>query len=336
MSGQEEVWSCAWRTQQLMPSKERQLPDIRWWRRHVVVSPSGSPVWCPQCDGRQHRTWDWLCPAQQDEQVALLWMQWTGACKDCVSQVLKKQSFPEWRRRWLHACEHPERMSFPDNVRLSCWALNRRSVLEDLDVCVSKFASDVANVTGVISGVSWVPDGVSLIRLIHGKQSWMVTSANWFSHAWSFASGYFFVFQSNNWGILSRTSLKCHIHFGSVQSWQLLFANNPKGLWLLAQCTASNACQMGSLMHDNVSCCTCEFSFCCQHFVWLKQESGLAWSGLRCVQWPNWLLQDFAKAFVWADGSALPNDCWTWLWAMAKKNDLCRPNCGCMFKHKLK
>jgi len=38
------------------------------------------------------------------------------------------------------------------------WALNRRSVLEDV---ASKCASNVANGTGVMPGVSWVPDGVS-------------------------------------------------------------------------------------------------------------------------------------------------------------------------------
>jgi len=55
-SGQEEVWSYAWRVEQLTPSKEGQLPDIRWGCSCAVVSLSGSPVWCPQCDGRQHRT----------------------------------------------------------------------------------------------------------------------------------------------------------------------------------------------------------------------------------------------------------------------------------------
>jgi len=44
-------------------------------------------------------------------------------------------------------------------------------VLEDMAVCMSKCASDVANRTGVMSGVSWEPDGVSLISLIHRKQS---------------------------------------------------------------------------------------------------------------------------------------------------------------------
>jgi len=49
------------------------------------------------------------------------------------------------------------------------WALNRRSMLEDMAICMSKCASNVANGTGVMSGVSWVPDGVSLISLIHRK-----------------------------------------------------------------------------------------------------------------------------------------------------------------------
>jgi len=40
-------------------------------------------------------------------------------------------------------------------------------LLEDVAVCMSKCASNVANGTGVMSGVSWVPDGVSLISLIH-------------------------------------------------------------------------------------------------------------------------------------------------------------------------
>jgi len=42
-------------------------------------------------------------------------------------------------------------------------------------VCVSKCASDEANGTGVKSGDSWMPDGVSLIHLIHQEQSLMVT-----------------------------------------------------------------------------------------------------------------------------------------------------------------
>jgi len=34
-------------------------------------------------------------------------------------------------------------------------------VLEDMAICMSKCASNVANGNGVMSGVSWVPDGVS-------------------------------------------------------------------------------------------------------------------------------------------------------------------------------
>jgi len=34
-------------------------------------------------------------------------------------------------------------------------------VLEDMAICMSKCASNVANGTGVMSGVSWVPDSVS-------------------------------------------------------------------------------------------------------------------------------------------------------------------------------
>jgi len=55
------------------------------------------------------------------------------------------------------------------------WASNRRSVLEDVAICMSKCAPNVANGTGVNSGVSWMPDGVSLIHLIHQEQSPMVT-----------------------------------------------------------------------------------------------------------------------------------------------------------------
>jgi len=47
------------------------------------------------------------------------------------------------------------------------WALNRRSVLEEMAICMSKCASNMVNGTGVKSGVSWMPDGVSLIHLIH-------------------------------------------------------------------------------------------------------------------------------------------------------------------------
>jgi len=43
------------------------------------------------------------------------------------------------------------------------------TLLEDMAICMSKCASNVANGTGVMSGVSWVPDGVSLISLIHRK-----------------------------------------------------------------------------------------------------------------------------------------------------------------------
>jgi len=55
------------------------------------------------------------------------------------------------------------------------WASNRRSVLEDIAVCVSKCPSDVANGTGVMSGVSWVPDGVSCGLFDPPEQSSMVT-----------------------------------------------------------------------------------------------------------------------------------------------------------------
>jgi len=44
-----------------------------------------------------------------------------------------------------------------------------RLLLEDMAICMSKCASNVANGTGVMSGVSWIPDGVSLISLIHRK-----------------------------------------------------------------------------------------------------------------------------------------------------------------------
>jgi len=36
-------------------------------------------------------------------------------------------------------------------------------VLEDMAICMSKCAPNVVNGTGVKSGVSWMPDGVSLI-----------------------------------------------------------------------------------------------------------------------------------------------------------------------------
>jgi len=40
-------------------------------------------------------------------------------------------------------------------------------MLEDMAICMSKCTPNVVNGTGVKSGVSWVPDGVSLIHLIH-------------------------------------------------------------------------------------------------------------------------------------------------------------------------
>jgi len=55
------------------------------------------------------------------------------------------------------------------------WALNRRSVLEVMAICVSKCAPNVADGTSVKSGVSWAPDGISLIHVIHQEQSLMVT-----------------------------------------------------------------------------------------------------------------------------------------------------------------
>jgi len=62
-------------------------------------------------------------------------------------------------------------MGFLDIVRFLCrsvdWALNQRSVLEDMAICMSKCAHNVVNGTGVRSNVSWIPDGVSLIHLIH-------------------------------------------------------------------------------------------------------------------------------------------------------------------------
>jgi len=48
-------------------------------------------------------------------------------------------------------------------------------LLEDMAICMSKCASNVANGTGVKSGVSWMPDGVSLIHFVHQEQSLMVT-----------------------------------------------------------------------------------------------------------------------------------------------------------------
>ena len=55
------------------------------------------------------------------------------------------------------------------------WALNRRSVLEDMAICMSKCASNVANGTGVMSGVSWVPDGVSCDLFAPQEVELMVT-----------------------------------------------------------------------------------------------------------------------------------------------------------------
>jgi len=40
-------------------------------------------------------------------------------------------------------------------------------LLEDMAICMSKCASNMVNGIGVKSGVSWMPDGVSLIHLIH-------------------------------------------------------------------------------------------------------------------------------------------------------------------------
>jgi len=48
-------------------------------------------------------------------------------------------------------------------------------MLEDIAICMSKCAPNVANGIGVKSAVSWEPDGVSLIHLIHQEQSPMVT-----------------------------------------------------------------------------------------------------------------------------------------------------------------
>jgi len=44
---------------------------------------------------------------------------------------------------------------------------NHEWLLEDMSICMSKCAPNVVNGTGVRSVVSWMPDGVSLIRLIH-------------------------------------------------------------------------------------------------------------------------------------------------------------------------
>jgi len=68
---------------------------------------------------------------------------------------------------------------------------DKQFVLEDMTVHMSKCASVVANGTGVKSIVSWGPDGVSLIHLIHQEQITMVTSfskLNCFSTALSFAA----------------------------------------------------------------------------------------------------------------------------------------------------
>jgi len=85
-------------------------------------------------------------------------------------------------------------MGFLDNVRFLClsWTGHQIEGLEDMAICMSKCAPNVVNGTGVKSGVSWVPDGVSLIHLIHQEQSPMVThfsKLNCFSAVWSFAGG---------------------------------------------------------------------------------------------------------------------------------------------------
>jgi len=50
--------------------------------------------------------------------------------------------------------------------------------------------------------------------------------------------------------IWNWTSLKCCIHFSFIQSLQFLFANNSKGLWLLAQCNALHPFFAQSFSHD--------------------------------------------------------------------------------------
>jgi len=71
--------------------------------------------------------------------------------------------------------------------------------------CVSKCAPDVANGTGVKSGVSWVPDGVILIHLIHQEQSLMVPHfGELIFHSVVFCWWWFFVFQSNSHSLGGR------------------------------------------------------------------------------------------------------------------------------------
>jgi len=48
-------------------------------------------------------------------------------------------------------------------------------MLEDVAVCMSKCASNVANGTGVMSGVSWAPDGVSCDLFDPPEVEFMVT-----------------------------------------------------------------------------------------------------------------------------------------------------------------
>jgi len=52
---------------------------------------------------------------------------------------------------------------------------NPNVVLEDMAICMSKCASNVANGTGVMSGVSWVPDGVSCDLFAPQEVELMVT-----------------------------------------------------------------------------------------------------------------------------------------------------------------
>jgi len=85
----------------------------------------------------------------------VVWHTQTNKHKHSASALLREDSITGSRVSSL--------LRTPECTHATSWF----SLLEDMAICMSKCASNVVNGTGVKSGVSWMPDGVSLIHLIH-------------------------------------------------------------------------------------------------------------------------------------------------------------------------
>jgi len=122
-------------------------------------------------------------------------------------------------------------------------------LLEDVTVCVSNCAPNVTNWTGLKSGVSWAPDGVSLIHLIHQEQSKLHFCCVVFCWRWCF------VFQSNN--DEANDCLKLNEIWQKNVLLHLLFQTTL--LWTMRKCCWKKVLevQLAQLVFHKEQVCTC-------------------------------------------------------------------------------